>query len=132
LENPDNYVILPEDFSKEPLGPMVRQGDEQWFNVVRWSLNAMLEAEEYGITSKNVDEMTKSSNPNIQRILGVTPGMGKNLGVDDKWAYYIIKLWGNDGESFERPLGMSRAMKLERRLNASYKSGGLMYGWPVR
>ena len=132
LEKPDNYVILPEDFSKEPLGPMVRQGDEQWFNVVRWSLNAMLEAEEYGITSKNVDEMAKSSNPNIQRILGVTPGMGKNLGVDDKWAFNIIKQVGNYGESFEATLGKSSAMKLERGLNASYKQGGLMYGWPVR
>ncbi|CFO07900.1 amino acid ABC transporter substrate-binding protein [Bordetella pertussis] len=111
---------------------MVRQGDEQWFNVVRWSLNAMLEAEEYGITSKNVDEMAKSSNPNIQRILGVTPGMGKNLGVDDKWAFNIIKQVGNYGESFEATLGKSSAMKLERGLNASYKQGGLMYGWPVR
>ena len=132
LENPDKYVILPEGFSKEPLGPMVRQGDEQWFNVVRWSLNAMLEAEEYGITKANVDEMTKSTNPNIQRILGVTPGMGKNLGVDDKWAYNIIKQVGNYGESFETTLGQKSAMKLERGLNASYKNGGLMYGWPVR
>jgi len=132
LANPDKYIILPEDFSKEPLGPMVRQGDEQWFNVVRWTLNVMLEAEEYGITSKNVDEMTKSSNPNIQRILGVTPGMGKNLGVDDKWAYNIIKQVGNYGEVFERTLGMSSSMKLERGLNASYKNGGVMYGWPVR
>ncbi|KCB49551.1 general L-amino acid-binding periplasmic protein AapJ, partial [Bordetella hinzii 1277] len=132
LENPDKYIILPEDFSKEPLGPMVRQGDEQWFNVVRWSLNAMLEAEEYGITSKNVDEQAKSANPNIQRILGVTPGMGKNLGVDDKWAYNIIKQVGNYGESFEATLGKGGPMKLERGLNASYKQGGLMYGWPVR
>ncbi|MVW79183.1 amino acid ABC transporter substrate-binding protein [Bordetella sp. 02P26C-1] len=132
LENPDNYIILPEDFSKEPLGPMVRQGDEQWFNVVRWALNAMIEAEEYGITSKNVDEMTKSPNPNVQRILGVTPGMGKNLGVDDKWGYNIIKQVGNYGESFERTLGKDSPMKLERGLNASYKDGGLMYGWPIR
>ena len=132
LENPDNYVILPENFSKEPLGPMVRQGDEQWFNVVRWTLNAMFEAEEYGITSKNVDEMLKSSNPNVQRILGVTPGMGKNLGVDDKWGYNIIKAIGNYGESFERNLGMASAMKLERGLNRSWRDGGLMYGWPIR
>ncbi len=132
LENPDSYEILPEDFSKEPLGPMVRQGDEQWFNVVRWTLNAMLEAEEYGITSKNVDEMVKSTNPNIQRILGATAGMGKNLGVDDKWAYNIIKSVGNYGESFERNLGQTSAMKLERGLNKPWKDGGLMYGWPVR
>lgn len=132
FSNPDDYVILPEDFSKEPLGPLVRQGDEQWFNVVRWTLNAMLEAEEYGVTSANVDEQLKSSNPNVQRILGVSPGMGKNLGVDEKWAYSIIKQVGNYGESFERNLGMSSAMKLERGLNAQWRQGGLMYGWPVR
>jgi len=132
LENPDDYVILPEDFSKEPLGPMVRQGDEQWFNIVRWTLNAMLEAEEYGITSKNVDEMLKSSNPNVQRILGVTPGMGKNLGVDDKWAYHLIKQVGNYGESFEANLGQNSPMRLQRGINAQWRDGGLMYGWPVR
>jgi len=132
FDNPDDYVILPENFSKEPLGPMVRQGDEQWFNVLRWSLNAMLEAEEYGITSKNVDEMLKSSNPNVQRILGVTPGMGKNLGVDDRWAYNIIKQVGNFGESFEVNLGMSSPMKLPRGINAQWRDGGLMYGWPIR
>jgi len=132
FDNPDDYVILPEDFSKEPLGPMVRQGDEQWFNVVRWTLNAMLEAEEYGITSKNVDEMLKSTNPNVQRILGVTPGMGKNLGVDDRWAYNIIKQIGNYGEVFEATLGMGSAMKLQRGINAQWRDGGLMYGWPIR
>ncbi len=132
LENPEKYDILPENFSKEPLGPMVRQGDEQWFNVIRWSLNAMLEAEEYGITSKNVDEMTKSTNPNIQRILGVTPGMGKNLGVDDKWAYNIIKQVGNYGESFERNVGQGSPLKIKRGLNAQWTQGGLMYALPIR
>jgi len=132
LENPENYVILPEDMTKEPLGPMVRQGDEQWFNVVRWTLNAMFEAEEYGINSKNVDDMLKSENPNVQRILGVTPGMGKNLGVDDKWAYNIIKQVGNYGESFEANLGQSSLLKLERGINAQWRDGGLMYGWPIR
>jgi len=132
LENPDAYVILPEEFSKEPLGPMVRQGDTQWFNVVRWTLNAVLEAEEYGITSENVDQMLRSTNPNVQRILGVTPGMGKNLGLDDKWAYHVIKQVGNYGESFEVTLGMKSAMQLPRGLNAQWRDGGLMYGWPVR
>jgi len=132
LDKPDDYVILPEDFSKEPLGPMVRQGDEQWFNVVRWTLNAMLEAEEYGITSKNVDAMLKSTNPNVQRILGVTPGMGKNLGVDDKWAYHLIKQVGNYGESFEATMGQNSPMKLPRGINAQWRDGGLMYGWPIR
>jgi len=132
LENPDNYVILPESLSKEPLGPQVRQGDEQWFNVVRWTINAMLEAEEYGITSNNVDDMLKSNNPNVQRILGVTPGMGKNLGVDDRWAYSIIKQVGNYGESFEANLGQGSPMKLPRGINAQWRDGGLMYGWPIR
>ena len=132
LENPEKYDILPENFSKEPLGPMVRQGDEQWFNVVRWTLFAMLEAEEYGVTSKNVDEMLKSTNPTVQRLLGVTPGMGKNLGVDDKWAYNVIKQIGYYGESFEKNLGAGSPLKLARGLNASYRNGGLMYGWPVR
>ncbi|MNQ65285.1 General L-amino acid-binding periplasmic protein AapJ precursor [compost metagenome] len=132
LAKPDDWEILTENLSKEPLGPMVRQGDEQWFNIVRWSLNAMLEAEEYGITSKNVDEMLKSSNPNVQRILGVTPGMGKNLGLDDKWAYNIIKQVGNYGESYDRAMGKESPLKLERGLNKLWTQGGLMYGWPVR
>jgi general L-amino acid transport system substrate-binding protein len=132
LANPDDNVILPENFSKEPLGPMVRQGDDQWFTAVRWVLNTMLEAEEYGVTSKNVDEMLKSSNPSIQRILGVTGEMGKGLGLDQKWGYNIIKQVGNYGESFERNIGQGSAMKLERGLNAQWQDGGLMYGWPVR
>ncbi|AVJ28233.1 amino acid ABC transporter substrate-binding protein [Achromobacter spanius] len=132
LAKPDDWEILTENLSKEPLGPMVRQGDEQWFNIVRWSLNAMLEAEEYGITSKNVDEMLKSTNPNVQRILGVTPGMGKNLGLDDKWAYNIIKQVGNYGESYDRAMGKDSPLKLDRGLNKLWTQGGLMYGWPVR
>lgn len=132
LENADNFEILPENFSKEPLGPMVRQGDEAWLNVVRWALFASIEAEEYGITSKNVDEMLKSTNPSIQRILGTSPGMGKNLGVDEKWAYTIVKQVGNYGEVFERNLGQASPMKLPRGLNAQWKDGGVMYGWPVR
>jgi general L-amino acid transport system substrate-binding protein len=132
LEKPDAYVILPETFSKEPLGPMVRQGDEAWFNVVRWSLFAMIEAEEYGITSKNVNDMLQSKDPNVQRILGVTPGMGKNLGVDNAWALNIVSQVGNYGESFERNVGKDSPMKLERGLNATWRDGGLMYGWPIR
>ena len=132
MQNPDQYIILPEDFSKEPLGPMVRQGDEQWFNVIRWALFAMVEAEEYGITTKNVDEMLKSTNPNVQRILGVTPGMGKNLGVDEKWAYNIVKQVGNYGESFERNVGADSPLKLPRGLNQQWTKGGIMYAWPIR
>ena len=130
--SPDDYVILPENFSKEPLGPMVRQGDDEWFMVVRWALNTMIEAEEYGITSQNVDEMTKSSNPNNQRILGVSGDMGKGLGLDKKWGYNIVKLVGNYGESFERNLGMGSPLKLERGLNAQWTDGGVLYAFPVR
>lgn len=132
LENPDNYVILPEDFSKEPLGPMTRQGDEAWFNVVRWSLFAMIAADEMGVTSKNVDEMLKSTDPNIQRLLGVTPGMGKNLGVNEQWAYNIVKQVGNYGESYLRNVGLESPLKLERGLNAQWNKGGIMYAWPIR
>lgn len=132
LANPQDHVILPEAFSKEPLGPMVRQGDDQWFMMVRWALNLMLEAEEYGITSQNVDEMLKSPNPNIQRILGVTGEAGKGLGIDNKWGYNVIKHIGNYGESFNRHLGKDTPMGLERGMNAQWRDGGLMYGWPVR
>ncbi|HEX2116450.1 MAG TPA: amino acid ABC transporter substrate-binding protein, partial [Alphaproteobacteria bacterium] len=93
--NPEDHVILPERISKEPLGPMVRHGDDQWFDVVKWALAAMIEAEELGISQSNVDEMLKSSNPAIQRVLGVQPGFGKALGLDEKWAYNIIKQVGN-------------------------------------
>lgn len=130
--SPADFDILPEDFSKEPLGPMVRQGDDEWFTLVRWTLNAMLEAEEYGITSANVDEKTKSDNPSVQRILGVSGELGKGLKLDNKWAYNIIKQVGNYGESFERNLGKDTPLKLERGLNAQWRDGGLMYGWPVR
>ena len=132
LSNADDHVILPEIISKEPLGPMVRQGDDQWLVIVRWALNAMIEAEELGVTSANVDEMLKSDNPNIKRLLGVTPGMGKNLGVDEKWAYNIIKTVGNYGESFERNVGKASPLKLDRAVNALWTNGGLMYAWPVR
>lgn len=132
LENPNAYEILPDTFSKEPLGPMVRQGDDAWFNVVRWTLYAMIEAEEYGITSKNAQEMLKSSDPNVQRILGTTPGMGKNLGLSNEWAFSVVSQVGNYGETFERNVGADSPLKLQRGLNATWRDGGLMYGWPIR
>jgi len=132
LSNPDDYQVLPEIVSKEPLGPFVRQGDDRWLNVVKWSLQAMIGAEELGITSANVDEQLKSENPNVKRLLGVTEGSGKNLGVDEKWAYNIIKQVGNYGESFERNVGKGSALQIERGLNAQWTDGGLMYGLPVR
>ena len=130
--NPDDYIILPEIISKEPLGPVVRHGDNQFGDIVRWALFAMIEAEEYGITSKNVDEMLKSENPSIKRILGVTPGMGKALGVDEKWVYNTIKQVGNYGESFERNVGMGSPLKIARGLNALWTQGGLQYAPPIR
>jgi len=128
----DDYVILPERISKDPLGPMVRQGDEQWFDIVKYTLYAMMEAEEYGVTQANVDEMLKSPNPGIQRMLGVTPGLGKALGVDERWAYRIVKAVGNYGESFERNLGRNSPIKLDRGLNELWSRGGLMYALPLR
>jgi len=130
--NPDDYVILPEIISKEPLGPVVRHGDNQFADIVRWTLFAQLEAEEYGITSKNVDEMMKSDNPAIKRILGVTPGMGKALGVDEKWVYNIIKQVGNYGEMFERNVGSGSPLKIDRGLNKLWTQGGLQYAPPIR
>lgn len=132
LAKPDDYIVLPEIISKEPLGPLVRQGDDRWLNIVKWSLYAMLEAEEYGITSANVDEMRKSASPAVQRILGVTPGAGKSMGLDDAWAYNIVKQVGNYGESFDRNLGSGSPLKIERGLNAQWKDGGLMYALPIR
>ena len=129
---PDDYIILPEIISKEPLGPVVRHGDNQFADIVRWSLYAMIEAEEYGITSKNVDEMLKSENPSIKRILGVTPGMGKALGVDEKWVYNIVKQVGNYGESFDRNVGMGSPLKIARGQNALWTQGGLQYAPPIR
>jgi len=129
---PDDHVILPEIISKEPLAPAVRHGDDQWFDVVKWTVYATIQAEEMGITSKNVDEFVNSKNPEIQRILGTSPGMGKALGLDEKWAYNVIKTMGNYGEIFERNVGMKTPLKLERGLNALWTNGGLQYAMPIR
>ncbi len=130
--NPDDYVILPEVISKEPLAPVVRHGDDQWYDIVNWTVMALIQAEEFGITSKNVDEMLKSKDPAIQRFLGVTPGLGKALGLDDKWVYNIIKQVGNYGEIFERNVGPKTPLGLQRGLNALWTQGGLMYAAPFR
>jgi general L-amino acid transport system substrate-binding protein len=129
---PEDFIILPEIISKEPLAPAVRHGDQQFADIVRWTQYAMLEAEEYGISSKTVDDMLKSDNPTIKRILGVTPGMGKALGVDEKWVYNIVKQVGNYGESFERNVGMGSPLKIERGLNKLWTQGGLQYAEPIR
>ena len=128
----DDFIILPDIISKEPLAPVVRHGDNQFADIVRWTQYAMVEAEEYGINSKNVDEMLKSDNPTIKRILGVTPGMGKALGVDEKWVYNIIKQVGNYGEMFERNVGQGSTLKIARGQNALWTQGGLQYAPPIR
>jgi general L-amino acid transport system substrate-binding protein len=130
--NPDDYVILPEIISKEPLCPAVRHGDDKWYDIVNFSVLAMIEAEELGITSKNVDDMLKSKDPKIQRFLGVSPGNGKALGVDENWAYNIVKFVGNYGEVFERNVGVNTPLKIERGLNAQWTNGGLMYAPPFK
>ena len=130
--NPDDYIILPEIISKEPLAPVVRHGDDQWFDIVNFSVLAMIAAEELGITSENVDQMVNSEDPKIQRFLGVTAGNGKALGLDEKWAYNIIKQVGNYGEVFERNVGVNTPLKLERGLNALWTNGGLMYAPPFK
>lgn len=130
--NPDDYVILPEIISKEPLAPAVRHGDNEWFDIVKWTVYALIEAEEKGVTSKNVDQMLKSDDPNVKRLLGVTPGMGKSLGLDEKWAYNAIKQVGNYGEIFDRNVGKNSPLKLERGLNDLWTRGGLQYAMPIR
>ncbi len=130
--NPDDYVVLPEIISKEPLGPVVRHGDNQFADIVRWAQYAMIEAEEYGIASSNVDDMLKSDNPSIKRILGETPGMGRALGVDDRWVYNIVKQVGNYGEAFDRNLGAGSPLKIDRGINKLWSQGGLQYAPPIR
>jgi general L-amino acid transport system substrate-binding protein len=130
--NPQDYIILPEIISKEPLAPAVRHGDNQWKDIVNYSVLAMIEAEELGITSKNVDEMLKSQNPIIMRFLGVTEGNGKALGLDEKFAYNIVKQVGNYGEIFERNVGVDTPLGIERGLNALWTNGGLMYSPPFK
>ncbi|NVK41628.1 MAG: amino acid ABC transporter substrate-binding protein [Oceanospirillaceae bacterium] len=132
MSDPDAVVALPEVISKEPLGPVVRQGDDQWFNIVKWSLFAMLNAEELGVTSANVDEMKSSENPNIKRLLGIDGPKGKGLDIADDWAYQIVKQVGNYGEAFERNVGMGSALKIDRGINALWNQGGFQYAPPMR
>ncbi len=132
LQNPDGAVVLPEVISKEPLGPVVRQGDDEWFNVVRWSLFAMLDAEEQGVTSENVDKMKESDNPNVQRLLGLEGIKGEGLKLSDDWAYNVVKQVGNYGEMFERNVGAGSPLGISRGLNALWNQGGIQYAPPLR
>ena len=130
---PDDYAILPDVISKEPLGPAVRRGDDDWFQIVRWSLFALIEAEEAKLTQANVDKMkAESKDPGVQRLLGVTEDTGKLLGLDKEWAYRIVKQVGTYGESFERNMGPKSPLALPRGVNKLWNQGGLMYSPPVR
>ena len=132
LEKSEGHMILPEIISKEPLGPVVRQGDDQWFNLVKWSHNAMLNAEELGITSANVAEMLKSEDPAIKRLLGTSGAFGEALGVGNDWAANIIAQVGNYGEVFDRNIGAGTELNIARGLNALWSKGGLQYAPPIR
>lgn len=132
-KDPNEHVILPELISKEPLGPMVRRGDDEWFTIVKWVLYGMMEAEEYGITQANVDKMKSSDNPVVQRLLGGgNEDTGKLLGLDKEWMARVIKAVGNYGESYDRNLGPNTALNLPRGLNNLWNKGGLMYPYPAR
>jgi general L-amino acid transport system substrate-binding protein len=129
---PFDYVILPEMISKEPLTPVVRHGDEQWKDLVSWSIFAMITAEEMGLTSANVDAMLSSTDPNMRQFLGLIPGNGRALGIEENWAYNIVKQVGSYGEVFERNVGSGSKLQLHRRLNRPYTHGGLMYAPPMK
>jgi general L-amino acid transport system substrate-binding protein len=133
LAAPDDHVVLPEIISKEPLGPLVRQGDDAWFNIVKWTYYALLNAEELGVTQKNVDEQKASSaNPEVTRLLGKEGDFGTGIGLTNDWAYQIIKHVGNYGEIFERNLGEGTKLKIARGKNALWNKGGLQYAPPIR
>lgn len=132
LGNANDHIVLPEIISKEPLGPVVRQGDPRWANIVRWTLFAMINAEELGVTQGNVDQMKASKNPSVRRLLGVEGEYGAAVGLDNDWAYQIIKLVGNYGESFDRNVGAGSPLGIARGQNALWRDGGLQYAPPIR
>ena len=132
LSNPADHVVLPEVISKEPLGPMVRHGDDQWFDIVKWTLFAMVDAEELGVTQKNVDDMAKSDKPDLKRAFGTDGNLGEQLGLTKDWFYRIIKAVGNYGESFDRNVGTGSKLGIARGLNQLWNKGGIQYAPPIR
>jgi general L-amino acid transport system substrate-binding protein len=132
LANPADHVVLPEIISKEPLGPMVRHGDDQWFDIVKWTLFAMITAEELGITQKNVDEKAKSDNPELKRVFGTDGNLGEQLGLTKDWVTRIVKAVGNYGESFDRNVGAGSKLGIARGLNQLWNKGGIQYAPPIR
>ena len=132
LANPNDHEVLPEVISKEPLGPMVRHGDDQWFDIVKWTLFAMVNAEEAGVTQKNVDEMAKSDKPDLKRMLGSDGNLGEQLGLTKDWVIRIVKHVGNYGESFDRNVGTGSKLGIPRGLNHLWNEGGIQYAPPIR
>ena len=132
LANPSENLVLPEIISKEPLSPAVRRGDDQWFNVVKWTLFAMLNAEELGVSSKTVDDMLKSDKPDVRRLLGVEGNFGEQLGLTKDWIVHIVKLVGNYGEIYDRNVGAGSKLNIARGLNNLWTKGGIQYAPPVR
>jgi general L-amino acid transport system substrate-binding protein len=132
LANPEEYVLLPEVISKEPLGLVVRDGDDKWFDIVRWTMNALIDAEELGVTRSNANEALKSPNPDVKRLLGVEGRFGATLGLTDDWAMRAILAVGNYGEIFDRNLGAGSSLKLPRGINALWSKGGILYAPPIR
>src|SRR5438552_7413328 len=132
LANPADHAVLPEVISKEPLGPMVRHGDDQWFDIVKWTLYAMVDAEELGISSKNVDEALKSNQPEIRRLLGVEGNFGEQLGLTKDWMVRVLKQVGNYGEVFERNVGSGSKLAISRGVNRLWTKGGIQYAPPIR
>ena len=130
--NPADYTVLPQTISKEPLGPFTRNGDEVWTDIIAWLHYGLIEAEELGVTAANADEMSKSTTPATQRLLGTAGELGSRLGLDNKWMLVAIKAVGNYGEMFERNVGKTSPLKLERGLNATWSKGGLMYAIPFK
>jgi general L-amino acid transport system substrate-binding protein len=132
LANPNDHIVLPEIISKEPLGPAVRHGDDQWFDVVKWVLFAMINAEELGLTQKNIEQQASSTNPEIKRFVGTEGNYGEQLGLAKDWAVQIVKQVGNYGEAFERNVGQGSPLKIERGLNRLWNKGGIQYAPPIR
>ncbi|MDZ5696856.1 amino acid ABC transporter substrate-binding protein [Chelativorans sp. M5D2P16] len=132
MANPDEHVVLPEIISKEPLGPVVRQGDEQWFDIVKWVHFGLLNAEELGVTQDNVEEMLETDDPNIRRLLGLDGSFGEDIGLSNDWMVNVIEAVGNYGEIFDRNIGPDTPLKIQRGINALWTKGGLQYAPPIR
>ncbi len=132
LSNPADHAVLPEVISKEPLGPMVRHGDDQWFDIVKWVLFAMVDAEELGVTQKNADDMAKSDKPELKRAFGTDGNLGEQLGLTKDWVSRIVKAVGNYGESFDRNVGAGSKLGIARGLNQLWNKGGIQYAPPIR